>query len=283
MQINISAKINNSQKAIKRFECKQRPEKIYQSYISFLELTVSPKDKEKNLITIETCYKMKLNSDKYGFYDFRLYLGGEGEGRNLKTSSFSFIIDDNYMLCHNYGFDEISKYKLYSFNNSGVSIKLKDKRIKINIENEFNKEFLSKFNAEEIKQINNSLNKIKYEYDSRHLIYQKVIHNIKDKKDYIKAYFIVFYPHTDSSGSYGGPSTCEQPIIVKKFTINNLLVKNQKECRESILEYENVENEEENLNEEENKSEEKPNDEEIEMYENGDYVSDHDNWIFFND
>ena len=89
---------------------------------------------------------------------------------------------------------------------------------------------MSKFSPEEIKQINFSLNTIEYYYDSRHLIYQKVIHNIKDNKDYIKIYYLVFYPH-NPSGDSGGISSNDsgpQPIIIKRFTINNLLVKNEK-------------------------------------------------------
>ena len=107
------AKINNSQKAIKRFECKRNPEHQFESYKSYFEFSLTPKDKEENLITLEACYKIKLN-DKYGLYHLRFYADREP----LKTSSFSFIIDDNYIVCHIYkdNFDEISKYKLYSFN-----------------------------------------------------------------------------------------------------------------------------------------------------------------------
>ena len=87
---------------------------------------------------------------------------------------------------------------------------------------------MSKFSPKDIKQINFSLNTIEYHYDYRHLIYHKVIHNIKDNKDYIKIYYVVYYPH-NPSGDQGGISAIDsgspQPIIIKKFTINDLLVK----------------------------------------------------------
>ena len=127
---------------------------------------------------------------------------------------------------------------------------------------------MSKFSPEDIKQINFSLNTIEYHYDYRHLIYHKVIHNIKDNKDYIKIYYVVYYPH-NPSGDQGGISAIDsgspQPIIIKKFTINDLLVK-----KNNADEYGNEYNE----NEEE-KEEENVNEEEIEMYNNGYYVSNH--------
>ena len=71
---------------------------------------------------------------------------------------------------------------------------MKDKRIKINIEKVLDKNLLSNFSPEEIKQINISLNEIVYNYNFRHLVYQKVVHDIKkDNRDYIKIYDIVYY------------------------------------------------------------------------------------------
>ena len=269
------AKINNSPKAIKKFECKQKPKVQYASYISYYEFEISESDKEKNLITLEAGYKMELYF-RYGIYKLRFYCSREEEP--LNKSSFSFIFDNNYMACHinKKYFDEISKYKLYSFNREDISLTLKDKRIKINIEDELEEEFLSKFSPEEIKQINFSLNTIEYHYDFRHLIYHKVIHNIKDNKDYIKVCYVVFYPH-DPSGCSGGsssPDTGSQPIIIKRFTINNLLVKKEKKYKGD--EYDDYQDEENNQ-EEENVSEDVPDEayeERIKMYDNGYYLSD---------
>ena len=248
------AKINNSPKAIKKFECK-KPRFEYSSYNSIFEFEISESDKEKNLITLEAGYKIELY-DRCGLYNLRYFWG--------RDTSFSLIFDNNYMICHinKDNFDEISENKLYSFNkeNKITSLTLKDKRIKINIEDELEPYYLSKFSLEEIKQINFSLNTIEYYYDSRHLIYQKVIHNIKDNKDYIKVYYLVFYPH-NPSGDSGGISSNDsgpQPIIIKRFTINNLLVKNEKKY---------------NYGENDNEEEENEKEEENEMYNDGYYVS----------
>ena len=53
------------------------------------------------------------------------------------------------MACHIYKdyFDEISKHKLYSFNKEDISLTLKDKRIKMNIQDQLKPEFLSKFSS----------------------------------------------------------------------------------------------------------------------------------------
>ena len=276
-------KINNSKKAIKHFVCKQNPEIEYASYLTSLELVVSPQYKEKNLVTIETCYKVNLN-ERYGLYNFRFCMGYEEDEEkekddgSLKRASISFIFDDNYMPCHIYkdNFDEISKYKLYSFNKNDMSLTMKDKRIKMNVENELDEEYLSKFSPDEIKQINESLNKIEYQYNFRHLIYQKVIHNIKNKKDYIKAYFLVFYPHPSGSccGSESPPIKNKQPILIKRFTINNLLVRKEKKYKGDYEdEYEGDNNEEESVSEED--PNEEINEEGIDMFKGGYYLSSH--------
>ena len=268
------AKINNSSKAIKKFECKQKPGYEYASYISYYEFEISESDKEKNLITLEAGYKIELY-DRYGLYKLRFYCSRDKEP--LNKSTFSFIFDNNYMVCHIYKdyFDEISKYKLYSFNRDNISLTLKDKRVKMNIEDEIHEDYLSIFSPEEIKQINFSLNTIEYDYDFRHLIYQKVIHNIKNNKDYIKVYYIVFYPH-DPSGSSGGsssPYNSPQPIIIKRFTINNLLVKKEKKYKDDYGygDQDEENNEDENVGEDEA---DEANEEGIEMYDNGYYLSD---------
>ena len=218
-------KINGSPKKVKNFECMQDPENFeYDDYIRKVEIEISSEDKEKNLIIMETGYNIKFYN-KLGLYNLNFNYSDDFP----PFCSFSLTVDDNYIICHPYKeyFQEISKYKLYAFKQDHFSVTLKDKRIKINIENELDKELLSNFSAEEIKQINISLNKIIYHYDFRHLIYQKVVHNIKeDGKDYIKIYDIVYYPHPpgSSSGVEGPPIKSPQTVIVKRFKVNNLLV-----------------------------------------------------------
>ena len=125
---------------------------------------------------------------------------------------------------------------------------------------------MSKFSPEEIKQINFSLNTIEYKYDFRYLIYHKVIHNIKNNKDYIKIYYVEFYPHNPNRGaSYGIPlDTSPQPIIIKKLKINNLLVKKEKKVKEKDK-FSNEKGEEDVSEDEPDEA----NEEGIEMFQDG--------------
>ena len=115
------ARINNSPKSIKKFECK-KPRFEYYRYNSIFEFEISESDKEKNLITLEAGYKIELY-DRCGLYNLRYFWG--------RDTSFSLIFDNNYMICHinKDNFDEISENKLYSFNkeNKITSLTLKDK------------------------------------------------------------------------------------------------------------------------------------------------------------
>ena len=76
---------------------------------------------------------------------------------------------------------------------------MRDKRIKLNIKNELSEKLLSKFSDEEIEQINFSLNEMEIEFGTDNLIYHKIIHNIKNRKDFIKMYYIVFFPYLGRS------------------------------------------------------------------------------------
>ena len=74
---------------------------------------------------------------------------------------------------------------------------MRDKNQKINIDNELNQKIISKFSDDEIKQINFSLNEMNIKFQTDNFIYHKVIHNIKNNKDFIKIYYISFIPHID--------------------------------------------------------------------------------------
>lgn len=258
-------KINGSSKGIKNFKC-MSPEKKYDKFKRQVEFEIDIKDKEKNLIILEIGYKIKLYN-KLGLYDLFFYCS---EDNTLNLCSFSFMVDDNYMICHpdNYKFNEISKYKLFAFNKENASLTLKYKRIKLKIENELDEELLSNFSKEEINQINISLNTIEYHYGFRHLIYQKVVHNIKeDNRDYIKIYDIVFYPHpSDSCSQCLFPSEQTQAVIIKRFKINNLLVPKKKKSDED-------DNYDENF--EESEFEVDLNKEGYKLYDKGYYISGH--------
>ena len=237
-------KLNNQRDLITKFELKQNPEVNYPEFQAFIEFKINEKEKEKekNLITIEANYNIKFK-DKYGFIYLDFF--GSNEKDPIKQKSFSLIINDNYIICSSISkndFKEITKYNLFAFNQDDFTFKLRDKRIIINIENELDKELLSKLTSDEIKKINNSLNKMRLEYGFRNLIYQKVIHNIQNGKDKIKILDVVFYPHDSDGGAYSSPFRNKQPIIINEFKINNILVKKRKKYKPQ---YEDEDEEEE--------------------------------------
>ena len=218
-------KINNDSNGVTKFKCFPDPE-IINDYRCSFEYKLTQKDKETRLITIEACYSIKPKLE-YGLVNFTFHPTYEFNSAENITVCFTF--DDNYMPCHLYKgyFDEISKYKLYGFNKMEVSLTLRDKRIKLKIENELDKGLLSKFTPDEIAQINNSLNTMEIHYGFVNLIYQKVIHNIKNKKNYTTIYDIVLSLNNGNFMSNSGFES-DKPLIIKQFKINNKIVKKEK-------------------------------------------------------
>ena len=251
------AKKNNSSSSIKRFECTKEYVKDEGPHIkSILEIKVHQNDRENSIITIEIGYNLKYK--KY----FGLYHLSFGSFSNPKPATYSLIYDNQFTLNSVYNdlFTEVSKSHLYIFNcKEYISLSLRDKRVRINIEDEFDRRFLSKFSDDEIEQINFSLNEMKIGYNDKNLIYQKAIHNIKNNKDYMKIYCLVFFPNL-SSGS--GHSYTEdesiKPIIINRIRVNNILVK-RKDIDENTIN-----------GDEENSEEGDENDEPVDGY----YISD---------
>ena len=191
----------------------------------YADLKLEKEDKEIKIFILEVCYQI-IFQEYYGIYPIRFW--------SQPNTSFSFIFDDNFIVQLGYQrkyFSKISNTELYAFNQDNlIDITLRDKRKKINIENGLSKELLSIFSEDEKKQINFSLNAMGIEYLKENLIYQKVIHKLVGNKDTIKIYYIVFFPHMDSRES--SSSTEEegtQHVIIKKFKINNILVKPSEE------------------------------------------------------
>ena len=228
------AKKNNDAQGIERFECNpEDPEDNCENYEgaikTHIEFKVTEKDLEKRFITIEVSYNIKFKPI-YMFYYLSFHIKDFSN-----PCTFTFYINKNFIIdkYDKRHFTEVSDTKLYSFNNrKNIYVSFRDKKVKINIENELDKNLLSNFTSEEIKQINTVLNTMPINFNSKNLIYQKAIHNIKNNKDSIKIYNIIFYPNCwgddpelkDESDDYREQS---QPIIVKTFKINNKLVKNK--------------------------------------------------------
>ena len=165
-------------------------------------------------------------------------------------NSCSLFINDDYTIEERDDekkLTKISNAEYYSTNNNIISMVLRNKNLKIKIENEVDKKLLSKFSSDEIKQINFSLNKIKFYPNRKSLLYHKIIHNIKDDKDIMKMYYFIFYPHIIGSRegeegegegeADGGPRS--YPIIINECKINDMLVKKYKNFEE-IPENENI-------------------------------------------
>ena len=218
------AKKNNIVRGVKSLDCNEEDINDEIIFKSSIEFTVTQKDIERNIIIIEASYNI-LNEDYYGFYDIRFF----NEESNIPIS-ISFIINDNFFISKSdkKSFTYISKSKSFSFKTEELQLIMRDKSIKLNIKNELSEKLLSKFSDEEIEQINFSLNEMEINFGTDNLIYHKIIHNIKNKKDYIKMYYFVFFPHLGRSYHDASEDSYdkEPPIVIKKFTINNKLVKN---------------------------------------------------------
>ena len=191
----------------------------------YADLELEEEDKEIKIFILEVSYQI-IFQEYYGIYPIRFM--------SQPNMSFSLIFDDNFIVELGYQrkyFSKISNTELYYFNhNKLIDITLRDKRKKINIENELSKELLSIFSEDEKKQINFSLNTMGIEYLRENLIYQKVIHKLVGNKDTIKIYYIVFFPHMDSrESSSSDEEEGTQKVIIKKFKINNILVKPSEE------------------------------------------------------
>ena len=213
------SKVNNDNKAIISLEFKEvkENENIENSnkiVKTFLKFKILESDKKSNLITLEFCYNIKFIYDKYGFLFFKFFYFGV----NWVTTIMSFSFDNNFQI------PDVPDNKLYLFDENRVEFTLRNKDVKLKIENELDKQLLSKFSADEINQINTSLNLIKYS-TAKHLVYQKVIHHVENNHDKILIYDIIVYPHnTDNPGGYLEIKS-PQPIVINQLKINNVVIK----------------------------------------------------------
>ena len=233
------SKKNNNSRDIVKFEIKMVNDEYNTYYKPNLEFKVNQEDKEKNLITIELCYNIKL-IQCYGVYGLYFDFGDEVR----ESNSCSLFINDEYTIEERHDekkLTKISNTEYYSTNNEIISLILRNKNLKIKIENEVDKKLLSKFSSDEIKQINFSLDKIKIYPRKKILLYHKIIHNIKDDKDNMKMYYFIFYPHIIGTRASAGAEADDggedegqisYPIIINECKINDMLVKKYKNIDE---------------------------------------------------
>lgn len=168
-----------------------------------MELTITPIDRENNLVIIEFCYNLKLKYS-YGFYNISFTKNEEVPFSCLciKDKNLKLEVSEKF---EKQEFTSESDSELFTFCQDRVLFALRDIRVKLDIKKELSQNLLSHFSEEEIKLINFSLNEKTIEPRYENLIFHKAIHRLKNQKDYIKIYDVIFCPFPgDKSGCSGG-------------------------------------------------------------------------------
>lgn len=195
-------------------------------YRIIMELTITPKDRENNLVIIEFCYNLKLKNS-YGFYNIYFTKNKEVPFSCLciKDKNLKLEVNEEF---GKQEFTSESDSELFTFCQDRVLFALRDIRVKLDIKKELSQNLLSHFSEEEIKLINFSLNEKTIEPTNENLIFHKAIHRLKNQKDYIKIYDVIFCPFPEDKPGRGGEDG-EEAVIIKKFKINNVLLNNTAE------------------------------------------------------
>ena len=104
------------------------------------DLKLEKEDKEIKIFILEVCCQI-IFQEYYGIYPIRFW--------SQPNTSFSFIFDDNFIVQLGYQrkyFSKIANTELFAFNQDNlIDITLRDKRKKINIENEISKDIINIF------------------------------------------------------------------------------------------------------------------------------------------
>jgi hypothetical protein len=226
-----NCKKNDEKKMVKSCNSNEEVEKFSGNgkvYRIVIEFTISPQDIENNLVILEVCYSLKFKYS-YGFYGIYFY-----EEENIPFSCLC-IIDKNFKLesRETQEFTSVSDSEIFIFCQNYINFTLRDKRIKLDIKKELSQNLLSPFSEEEIKLMNFALSEMSIDSLHENMIFHKALHNITDSKDYIKIYYVVFYPCPNGNEGGQGQGGGEEPIIIVKFKINDILLKNTAEDEEN--------------------------------------------------
>ena len=100
--------------------------------------------------------------------------------------------------------EDDSKNKFYISNKDKYSLIVMDKNNDLSIKKDgtgrtIDKLIYEKFSEEEIKSINNSLKNMIFKPFENNIIYEKMVHNLKDNKDSVKGYILIFHPSFDKN------------------------------------------------------------------------------------
>ena len=142
--------------------------------------------------------------------------------------------------------DDDSKNKFYIYNKDKFCLVLIDKNNDLSIKkdnNKIGKLIYDKFSTDEIKQINKSLNNMFIKPYEKNIIYEKMTHNLKNNKDCVKGYILIFYPSFDKNyfdlceGIDKTPDKVD--FMVNELKVNDELLINIKKIEGKITKPEN--------------------------------------------
>ena len=120
------------------------------------------------------------------------------------------------------------------FNKNDIMIGVVDTQKKIVLNKEDEEYVKSKFSEEEMKQIYSSLDELILLPMTPNLIYEKIIHNIKDKKDYISGSFLILNT-SFSRGAFTYFYTSDIPIIlIEELKMNDKTLSKKEEDNNTI-------------------------------------------------
>ena len=206
-----------------------------------IEFNITEKDIKNEFIILTTTYIFDFETF-YGLHEFEFFFDKENKNLVIPKSAL-FIINDDYIIDNESTnkleeSNSLNKNELFLFNSNYITMSIKDKNPKIDIRNEVNEELLLNFSDKDIELINFTLNLRKWKFGCDNFIYLKAIHNIKNNKDYIKLYYVVFSPTLYGKddmgvGGYFGEDG-QELIIIKEFKINGIKVKKGEEAEDNL-------------------------------------------------
>lgn len=212
-----------------------------ENIISFLQIEESYKDETFKDIMV---FEFEFIITQLKMYGMRVIDISYNE--KPMTSSMLIQYDKNkFNIKSNVESNENSKNKFYLFNEDKFCIVLIDKKNDLSIKKESNigKLIYDKFSSDEIKQINNSLNEMYIKPFEKNIIYEKITHNLKENKDYIKGFILIFNPSFKKNFFYLCEGVDKTPdnvdFIVKELKVNDELLINMANLEENSKKPEN--------------------------------------------
>ena len=203
--------------------------------ISVLQIEEGDKDENyKHIMVFEFVYKI-IQIKMYGMRVIDIFYD-----EKPMSCSISIRYDKNiFNIISNDDSAEITNNSLYLFDSNKFCLTLIDKNNVISIkkdESKISKLVYEKFSPDEIKQINNTLKSMNIKPLEKNLIYEKMIHNLNENKDYVKGFLLIFQPSFDKNyfdlneGIDMAPDSVD--FLITQLKINDILLTNLKELGE---------------------------------------------------